>query len=149
MDGIQGAILGVKLTYLERWTEARRAHAESYRRLLAETTARTPAERPEVRHVYHIYAVRLPQRDAWRAALTDAGVQTGIHYPIPVHLQPAYRDLGYTRGDFPVAERIAAEVLSLPMFPELTAPQLDLITGVIRAGLPEGPAEAGHYVHRT
>jgi dTDP-4-amino-4,6-dideoxygalactose transaminase len=141
MDGIQGAILGVKLKHLERWTEARRAHAGSYRQLLAGTSARTPAERPDVRHVYHIYAVRLPQRDAWRAALSAAGVQTGIHYPIPVHLQPAYRDLGHARGDFPVAERLAAEVLSLPMFPELTSSQLDLIAGVIRAGL-TAPATA-------
>lgn len=136
MDSLQGAILRVKLKHLERWTEARRAHAERYRWVLAATPARTPCERPEVRHVYHIYAVRLPQRDAWRAALTAAGVQTGIHYPIPVHLQPAYADLGYARGDFRVAERLAGEVLSLPMFPELSASQLDAISGVLRAGLP-------------
>jgi dTDP-4-amino-4,6-dideoxygalactose transaminase len=141
MDGIQGAILGVKLKHLEQWTEARRAHAGTYRRLLAGTAARTPSERDDVRHVYHVYAVRLSQRDAWREAFGTAGVQTGIHYPIPVHLQPAYRDLGYARGDFPVAERLAAEVLSLPMFPELTPSQLDVIAGVIRAGL-TAPAPA-------
>ena len=90
----------------------------------------------EVERSYHLYAVQLPDRDAWRARLTDAGVQTGVHYPIPVHLQPAYRDLGHARGDFPVSEAIASEVLSLPMFPELTAQQIDAVAGVIRAGLP-------------
>jgi dTDP-4-amino-4,6-dideoxygalactose transaminase len=74
--------------------------------------------------VYHLYVVRLQQRDAWRERLSDAGVQTGVHYPIPVHLQPAYRDLGYAAGAFPVCERAAAEVLSLPMFPELTSDQI-------------------------
>jgi dTDP-4-amino-4,6-dideoxygalactose transaminase len=83
-----------------------------------------PRERRDVRHVYHLYVVRLQQRDAWRERLSDAGVQTGVHYPIPVHLQPAYRDLGYTAGAFPVCERAAAEVLSLPMFPELTSDQI-------------------------
>jgi dTDP-4-amino-4,6-dideoxygalactose transaminase len=83
-----------------------------------------------------VYAVRLAQRDAWRARLTELGVQTGIHYPIPVHLQPAYRDLGYKAGDFPAAEQAAAEVLSLPMFPELTDAQIESIAGVLRQGLP-------------
>jgi dTDP-4-amino-4,6-dideoxygalactose transaminase len=136
MDGIQGAILGVKLRYLERWTEARRAHAATYARLLAGTGVSVPRERPGGRHVHHVYAVRLAQRDAWRAALTDAGVQTGVHYPIPVHLQPAYADLGYERGDFPVAERLAEEVLSLPMFPELTETQIGEVAAVLRAELP-------------
>jgi dTDP-4-amino-4,6-dideoxygalactose transaminase len=79
--------------------------------------------------------VRVPERDAWRAALTEAGVQTGVHYPIPVHLQPAYADLGYSRGDFPIAEQAAAEVLSLPMFPEMTDQQIESIATVFRAGV--------------
>ena len=97
-----------------------------------------PVERAGCRHVYHLYPVRLAQRDAWRAALGEAGVQTGVHYPIPVHLQPAYRDLGYTAGDFPVSEHVAGEVLSLPMFPELTAAQIGTVAGLLKAPLPVG-----------
>ena len=140
MDGIQGAVLGVKLRHLERWTEARRRLAAAYGRLLTGTVARTPRERPGVRHVYHVYAVRLPRRDGWRARLAEKGIQTGVHYPIPVHLQPAYRDLGYKAGDFPVAEAVACEVLSLPLFPEMTDTQLEEVSGVLRAGLPAGVA---------
>jgi dTDP-4-amino-4,6-dideoxygalactose transaminase len=136
MDGLQGAILGVKLKHLERWTEARRAHAEAYRRLLADAPVRTPLERPGARHVYHVYSVRVPQRDAWRARLAEQHIQTGVHYPIPVHLQPAYRDLGYQVGQFPVAETVAREVLSLPLFPEMTPVQIETVAAVLRAGLP-------------
>ncbi len=124
MDGIQGAILGVKLRYLEGWTEARRRNAAEYGRALAGGAVRVPQERRDARHVYHLYVVRLQQRDVWRERLTQAGVQTGVHYPIPVHLQPAYRDLGYSAGDFPVCEHASTEVLSLPMFPELTPDQI-------------------------
>jgi dTDP-4-amino-4,6-dideoxygalactose transaminase len=136
MDGIQGAVLGVKLKHLEAWTEARRSRAAVYRAKLAGTPAATPAEREGVRHVYHVYAVRLAQRDAWRAWLTEREIGTGVHYPIPVHLQPAYADLGYRQGAFPVSEAVASEVLSLPMFPELTDAQIDEIAAVLRAGLP-------------
>ena len=135
MDGIQGAILGVKLKYLEGWTEARRKNALEYGRQLQGTPAAPPVERPGVRHVYHVYAVRLPDRDAWRARLTDAGIQCGVHYPIPVHLQPAYRDLGYKAGDFPVSEEAAGQVLSLPMFPEMTAAQIAEVAALLR-GVP-------------
>lgn len=135
MDGVQGAVLGVKLKYLEAWTEARRSHAAEYTRRLTGTAASAPTERPASRHVYHQYVVRVPERDAWRAALTEAGVQTGVHYPIPVHLQPAYADLGYSSGDFPIAEQAAAEVLSLPMFPEMTDQQIESIASVFRAGV--------------
>jgi dTDP-4-amino-4,6-dideoxygalactose transaminase len=93
--------------------------------------------------VYHAYVVRVPERDAWRATLAEAGVQTGVHYPIPVHLQPAYRDLGYTRGDFPVSEGAATQVLSLPMFPELTSGQIEAIAGIVRAGVITGPRTGG------
>jgi dTDP-4-amino-4,6-dideoxygalactose transaminase len=136
MDGIQGAVLGVKLKHLDAWTEARRARAADYAGQLEDTPAITPAERPDVRHVYHVYVVRVPDRAVWRARLTAAGVQTGVHYPIPVHLQPAYRDLGYSAGDFPVAERAAREVLSLPIYPELTSEQIETIAGLFRAGVP-------------
>ena len=136
MDCVQGAVLGVKLRHLESWTEARRRNAAEYTRRLAGTPARTPVERGGCRHVYHLYPVRLPNRDAWRAALGEAGVQTGVHYPIPVHLQPAYRDLGYKPGDFPVAEAVSHEVLSLPIFPELTAQQIGTVADLLKAGLP-------------
>ena len=138
MEAIQGAILGVKLRRLEQWTEARRTRAGLYERQLAGTAARTPKARADVRHVYHVYAVRLAQRDAWRARLQEMGIQTGVHYPIPVHLQPAYRNLGYGAGDFPVAEAVAREVLSLPMFPEMTDVQIEEVSSVVRAGLSSG-----------
>lgn len=133
MEGIQGAVLGVKLRYLEAWTEARRDRAAQYARQLADTPALLPRERERSRHVYHAYVVRLRHRDQWRHVLTEAGVQTGVHYPVPVHLQPAYRDLGYAAGDFPIAEQAATEVLSLPIFPELTDEQIATIAQVLRA----------------
>ncbi|MEQ1895982.1 MAG: DegT/DnrJ/EryC1/StrS family aminotransferase [Vicinamibacterales bacterium] len=132
MDGIQGAILRIKLRYLEAWTEARRARAAQYAAALAGSGVVTPAERQGDRHVYHVYAIRMRERDRWRAHLEARGVQTGVHYPIPVHLQPAYRDLGYTAGDFPVAERAAGEVLSLPIYPELTPAQVDYVASCLR-----------------
>jgi dTDP-4-amino-4,6-dideoxygalactose transaminase len=140
MEGIQGAILNVKLKYLEQWTEARRARAARYRCALAGTNVVVPAERPGARHVYHVYAVRVPHRDAVRSQLTDAGIQTGVHYPIPTHLQPAYADLGYRAGDFPVAETLAREVLSLPIYPELTDAQIDTVANALKASVSAGAA---------
>lgn len=136
MDGIQGAILGVKLRHLEQWTDTRRRHAEAYRQLLAGTAIRTPAERVDARHVYSLFTVRVQNRDAWRRYLGERQIQTAVHYPIPVHLQPAYRDLGYGAGDFPVAERLAQEVLSLPLFPEMTQAQIETVANAMVAGLP-------------
>jgi dTDP-4-amino-4,6-dideoxygalactose transaminase len=132
MDGIQGAILGVKMKHIEAWTEARRSRAAVYARTLADVPMQLPKERPGSRHVYHVYAVRTPERQRIHEALLEQGIHTGIHYPIPVHLQPAHADLGYEKGDFPVAERLAGEVLSLPMFPELTDTQIDEIGRVVR-----------------
>jgi dTDP-4-amino-4,6-dideoxygalactose transaminase len=132
LEGIQGAVLRVKLRRLEAWTEARRAAAARYDRLLAGSGVRTPEVLPDARHVYHIYAVRAPRRQAWQEALQAQGIQTGIHYPIPVHLLPAFSDLGYSVGDFPHAERAANEVLSLPMFPELTATQTEEVALAVR-----------------
>ena len=132
MDGIQGAVLGVKLRHLEAWTEARRSRAAVYRQVLADAPVPLPAERPGTRHVYHVFAVRVSQREMWRERLTAAGVQTGVHYPIPVHLQPAHQDLGYRRGDFPVSEAAADEVLSLPLYPELTDAQIETVAAVVR-----------------
>jgi dTDP-4-amino-4,6-dideoxygalactose transaminase len=120
LEGLQGAILRVKLTHLEKWTEARRAAASRYNELFAGTNVATPYASPDVRHVYHIYATRTPARQHWIDALSAKGVQTGIHYPIAIHMLPAYADLGYRAGEFPHAEEAAAEQLSLPMYAEIT-----------------------------
>jgi dTDP-4-amino-4,6-dideoxygalactose transaminase len=133
MEGMQGAILRVKLRYLEAWTEARRTHAARYDELLADSGVRTPAVMPYSRHVYHIYAVRVPQRDALQQTLHTQGVQTGIHYPIPAHLLEAHADLGYQASDFPCSEQAASEVLSLPMFAELAPAQIDAVVRSIRS----------------
>ncbi len=132
MDGIQGAILRVKLRHLERWTGARRAHAAAYDALLAGGPLQPPAARADGRHVYHVYTVRTRERDRHRQMLHDRGVQTGIHYPIPVHLQPAFADLGYEAGDFPHAEAAAREVLSLPMYPEMTPQHIEHVAAAVR-----------------
>jgi dTDP-4-amino-4,6-dideoxygalactose transaminase len=134
MDGIQGAVLSVKLKYLAGWNEARREHAREYNRLLSPVAGVSePREADYARHVFHIYAIRVQKRDKLMAYLSEKGISCGIHYPVPIHLQKAYQDLGLARGSFPVAEKCAAEFLSLPMFPELTSEQIhrvaDEITG--------------------
>ena len=124
LEGIQGAVLRVKLRHLDAWTNGRRAAAARYSQGLKAAGVQTPEEMPwSTRHVYHIYAVRTPNRQQWMDALQAQGIATGIHYPTPVHLLPAFADLGYRAGQFPHAERAAAEVLSLPMFAELTPEQ--------------------------
>ena len=125
LEGIQGAVLRVKLRHLEAWTEARREVAANYNELFADSEVQTPEAMSNARHVYHIYAIRTQHRSEWQQALQAKGIQTGIHYPIPVHLLPAYADLGYTQGDFPHSEQAADEVLSLPMFPELSRAQCE------------------------
>jgi dTDP-4-amino-4,6-dideoxygalactose transaminase len=119
MEALQGAILNVKLRYLDRWTEARRERAAKYTELLDGSGVETPKEMPYARHVYHIYAIRSGDRDGLQQSLQQRGIQSGLHYPIPVHLQPAHRDLGYRDGQFPHAEAAAREVLSLPLYPEM------------------------------
>ncbi|HEY3158246.1 MAG TPA: DegT/DnrJ/EryC1/StrS family aminotransferase [Vicinamibacterales bacterium] len=131
MDGIQGAILRVKLRHLEPWTERRRQVAEWYAAALDPESVRLPKARPGCRHVYHVYAVRTDDREKLRDVLGTQGIQTGVHYPIPVHLQPAHADLGYHAGDFPVAEQVAREVLSLPMFPEMTREQVQAVAEAV------------------
>jgi dTDP-4-amino-4,6-dideoxygalactose transaminase len=131
LEGIQGAVLRVKLRHLETWTEARRTAARHYDELLSDSGVLTPQAMPYARHVYHIYAIRTAQRSEWQQALQAKGIQTGIHYPIPVHLLPAYADLGYTKGDFPHSEQAADEVLSLPMFAELTRAQCEEVSEAV------------------
>jgi dTDP-4-amino-4,6-dideoxygalactose transaminase len=144
MHGFQGAILAVKLNYLEQWTEARRRHAATYTALLGERGIPVPFVRPDVRHVYHLYTVRVSHREALRQDLLARGVETGVHYPIPVHLQPAYADLGYRAGAFPHSERAAAEVLSLPMFAELTDADVRTVAEAVAQAIAAQPALARH-----
>ena len=132
MEGFQGAILRVKLRHLEAWTETRRAHARMYGRLLAGSGIETPVSRSDARHVYCVYAVRTAHRDAVRAALAERDIQSAVHYPVPIHLMDAWADLGYTRGDFPVAEQMAQQELSLPMYPELTPAQVESVVSAAR-----------------
>lgn len=131
MEGIQGAVLRVKMRYIEKWTEARRAAARYYDQAFAGSGIETPTWSDASRHVYHVYAIRSPERARWQQELTNKGVQTGIHYPIPVHLQPAYADARWRRGDFPHSEKASDEVLSLPMYPELTKVQQDEVIAAV------------------
>jgi dTDP-4-amino-4,6-dideoxygalactose transaminase len=119
MDAIQGAVLKVKMDHIENWTEGRRSVAAHYDRLLADSRCQSPAPPPHSRHVYHVYAVRVADRDQAQEALHSAGIGTSIHYPVPVHLQKAYADLGYGLGDLPVSEAAADQFLSLPIYAEL------------------------------
>lgn len=133
MEGIQGAVLRVKLRHLESWTEARRTAAKRYDELLSSTPFNMPFVRDDVRHVFHVYAIRVQKRAELQAWLSSHDIQSGIHYPIPVHLLPAFADLGYKVGDFPNAEGAASEVLSLPMYPELTADNQQRVVSVLSA----------------
>jgi dTDP-4-amino-4,6-dideoxygalactose transaminase len=135
MEGFQGAILRVKLRHLERWTEARRKVVSLYNELLADSGVETPTEMPWGRHVYHVYTLRADDRDGLQASLLAEGIQTGIHYPVPAHLQPAYADLGYGRGAFPHAETAAEQVLSLPLYPELSSQAVAEVAGAVKKAI--------------
>jgi dTDP-4-amino-4,6-dideoxygalactose transaminase len=132
MDAIQGAVLRVKLRHLDAWNAARRDRAAWYRELLKESRVQTPCAASNGAHVYHIFAVRSPNRDALRQSLASKGIETGIHYRHPVHLLPAYSESGYGAGDFPHSECAALEVLSLPLYPELPREQIELVAAAIR-----------------
>jgi dTDP-4-amino-4,6-dideoxygalactose transaminase len=129
LDTLQAAILLVKLRHLKEWTERRQYIASRYTQLLSVTKEIvTPARNPDATHVFHLYVVRVQHRDKVQQTLKEAGIATGIHYPIPLHQQPAYHHLGLTLGSYPVAERYAGEFLSLPMYPELTDNQIEFIS---------------------
>jgi len=132
MEGLQGAILRVKLRYLEQWTEARRVHAALYTRFLKGTGIATPYEMPHARHVYHVYSIFPSERETVIDFLRANEIQFAIHYPIPIHLMEAHADLGYRRGDFPVAEAVAERVLALPIYPEMAVSQIDKVSTVIK-----------------
>lgn len=131
IDALQAAILRVKLPHLEDWTEARRAHAKQYDELLDKLDLERPKAGAHVRHVYHLYVVRTPQRDGLIAHLKQRGVNAGIHYPIPLHRQPAYMKLGYDHVRLPVTEQIADEIVSLPIYPEMTGEQIRYVVNAI------------------
>jgi dTDP-4-amino-4,6-dideoxygalactose transaminase len=133
LDAIQAGILRVKLKHLAEWTEMRRAAAARYGELFADSDTKItlPYEPAWAKAVYHLYVVRVEDREGLMKHLSSAGIGTGIHYPIPLHLQNAYTTLGYHKGDFPVAERVAAEIVSLPMFPQLRADQQSRIAGEV------------------
>jgi dTDP-4-amino-4,6-dideoxygalactose transaminase len=123
MDSLQAAVLRVKMDYIEEWTEARRAIAAEYDRLLEPQGLPRPRPPADCRHVYHVYAVQISGRDLVQNEMKNAGIGTGVHYPIPVHLQPAYASLGHKRGDFPVTEAMTERFLSLPIYAELRRDQ--------------------------
>ena len=131
MDEIQAAVLRIKLRHLDEWNARRQEHAGMYANLLADTQLVLPRVGPDRSHVWYVYVVRTPKRDALRHVLTEHGVGTGIHFPVPIHLQPANRGLGYAVGDLPTSECIAREVLSIPMYAELTRSQLEWVSDAI------------------
>jgi dTDP-4-amino-4,6-dideoxygalactose transaminase len=132
MEGLQGAVLGVKLKHLDSWQEGRRRVARRYAELLAGTPLRLPQPPAHVESAWHLYTVRHPRRDELKARLDAAGIGSAVHYPLPLHLQKAYAHLGHQPGDFPVAEQCSRECLSLPLYAELTEAQLQRVAGVVR-----------------
>jgi len=132
LDTLQAAVLRVKLQLLDEWNAARREHALLYDKLLRGAGVALPVTEPYSEPVWHLYVIRSEQRDALRAHLQESGVSTGIHYPVPIHLQEAYADLGYRKGDFPVTEQHADQILSLPMYPGLAPAQIEYAAEVIR-----------------
>lgn len=133
LDTLQAAVLRVKLRYLDDWNSLRRRWASLYDQLLDDNAVIRPLTWPFREHVYHLYVIQVAQRDALQAFLSENGVATGIHYPIPIHLQPVYSHLGYQVGDFPVTEQAAPQLLSLPMFAELTAEEVEYVGDLVRS----------------
>ena len=132
MEGFQGAVLGVKLPHLAKWTKERQRVAALYTELLPKTPLRLPLQAPYAESAWHLYTIRHPRRDELKKHLEDNGVGCAVHYPIPLHLQKAYAHLGYKAGDFPVAEKASRECLCIPMYPELTDAQIIRVTDVIK-----------------
>jgi dTDP-4-amino-4,6-dideoxygalactose transaminase len=131
LDSVQAAVLSVKLPHLDEWNRLRAAHAARYSELLAGPGVVVPVLDRRAEHVFHLYVVRSGARDALRAHLASGGIETGIHYSTPIHLQPTYRDLGYRPGAFPVTEGTAREIVSLPMFAELSGAQVDRVADAV------------------
>ena len=133
MEAIQGAVLSTKLKFLDEWTKKRQKNAQLYNELLDGTKGiHTPKMIDSASSVYHLYVIQADDREGLQNYLQENGIATGLHYPVPLHLQEAYADLGYREGDFPVAEKAARRILSLPMFPELTERQIRYVCDKIR-----------------
>ena len=135
LDTLQAAVLAVKLPHLNQWNARRQYLADGYREHLLGLPITLPADEPNGRHVYHLFVIGSDDRDELRAALSQAGIETGIHYPVPLHRQPALQTLGYPPGAFPQAERLAERTLSLPMYPELPMEHLERVATAIRRHL--------------
>ncbi|MCD4775262.1 MAG: DegT/DnrJ/EryC1/StrS family aminotransferase [Candidatus Aegiribacteria sp.] len=131
MSAFQGAVLGVKTKYISQWNDRRREAASRYNELLSDLPVELPVENGDVRHVYHLYAIHLPERDSLRNFLSDREVASGLHYPLPLHVQKAYSYLGYEAGDFPVAEYNSTNNVTLPMFPDITESQQDTVAAAM------------------
>ena len=131
MEGIQGAVLGIKLKHLNAWTRERRRVAQRYHELFAGTPLQLPREAAWAESAYHLYVVRHPRRDDLKKHLEANGIGCALHYPLPLHLQKCYAGLGYKRGDFPVSEKAAGECLSLPIYPEMTEAQIQRVAEVV------------------
>jgi dTDP-4-amino-4,6-dideoxygalactose transaminase len=144
LDSIQAGFLSVKLRHLAGWNQNRRQLAHRYHELLSELSdsVSIPREAEWTKGVYHLYVVRVQDREALQAHLAEAGIGTGIHYPIPLHLQKAYSHLGHKAGDFPITERVASEIVSLPMYPQLQAGQQDHVTQKIKEFVASGVASS-------
>jgi dTDP-4-amino-4,6-dideoxygalactose transaminase len=135
MDALQGAVLGVKLKHLQKWTEARRRYARRYNQLLDGLPLTLPTEAPGRESVWHLYVALHPERDRIRQEMQDQQIQTGLHYPIPLHLQKAYAHLGHKPGDFPVSEKVGAQCFTLPLFAEMTVQQQEAVVEVLSSVL--------------
>lgn len=131
MDAFQGAVLHVKLKHLDEWIQARRKNARLYDQLLKETEIISPTQPDFAKSVYHLYVVRVKNRDALQEYLNDNEIGTGLHYPLPIHLQKSYHFSEYKKGDFPISEKISKEILSLPMYPELSDGQIKQVVSAI------------------
>jgi dTDP-4-amino-4,6-dideoxygalactose transaminase len=143
MEGIQGAVLGVKLKYLDQWTQERRRVAHRYHELLADTPLQLPREAEYAESAYHLYVVRHPRRDEIKKHLEAKRIGCALHYPLPLHLQKCYANLGYKAGDFPVAEKAARECLSLPIYPEMTEGQIQRVADVVKEFFGKGRDSEG------
>jgi dTDP-4-amino-4,6-dideoxygalactose transaminase len=132
LEGIQGGVLAVKLPHLDGWNKNRRILAARYDELLSGSNVVTPKEMPYAQHVYHLYVVVVEDREALKTALNEQGIETGLHYPIPLHLQKAYENLEYEKGDFPVSEHVASHLLSIPMYAELPIEHAEHVAKTIR-----------------
>jgi dTDP-4-amino-4,6-dideoxygalactose transaminase len=132
LDEIQAAILRVKLKYLDQWNEERRKRALFYKRMLEHTGVICPTEKEQAKHVYHLFVIRTKKRNALQASLKEKGIETLIHYPIPIHLQKAFKELGCRRGDLPLTEQCSRGVLSLPFFPEMTESEVEEVATQIK-----------------